>query len=93
MQVGAVTVICTVCFLLRAVFKALATVEKDAFGLNVLNHPFLNIAFYSFVELIPAAAVLYILRKLPPKRTPAAPIHTTTHMPQQTDVEAARPAA
>ena len=92
MQVGAVTVICTLCFCMRAVFKALATVGKDAFGLNVLKHPFLNIAFYSFAELIPAAAVLFILRKLPPKRA-AAPIHATTHIPQQADIEAARPAA
>lgn len=92
MEVGAVTVICTLCFCMRAVFKALATVGKDAFGLNVLKHPFLNIAFYSFAELIPAAAVLFILRKLPPKRA-AAPIHATTHIPQQADIEAARPAA
>lgn len=91
LQVGAVTLICTLCFCLRALFKALSTVKSDEFGLNVLQHPFLNIAFYCFVELIPAAAVLFILRKLPPKRS-ATPIHAT-HMQAQADIEAARPAA
>lgn len=90
-EVGAVTLICTLCFCLRALFKALSTVKSDEFGLNVLQHPFLNIAFYCFVELIPAAAVLFILRKLPPKRS-ATPIHAT-HMQAQADIEAARPAA
>jgi hypothetical protein len=92
-QVCAVMFICTLSFCLRAVFRALATVDEDAFGLNVLKHPFLNIAFYSLVELIPAATVLFILRKLPPKRT-VAPSHTpihTPHMPPPADIEAARP--
>ena len=44
--------------------------QRDA-ELDVLNHPLLNIIYYSACELVPSALVLYILRKLPPKRSVA----------------------
>jgi len=65
-----VTVICTLCFLARAVFIILAIVDKAEYNLDVLNHPLLNIAFYCTVEIVPSALVLFILRKLPPKQPP-----------------------
>ena len=37
----------------------------------MLDHPLLNIIYYSACELVPSALVLYILRKLPPKRSVA----------------------
>lgn len=36
---------------------------------DVLNHPFLNLIYYTTCELVPSALVLYILRKLPPRRS------------------------
>jgi hypothetical protein len=42
--------------------------NKD-FGVDVMAHPLLNIIYYGCVEIIPSALVLYILRKLPPRRT------------------------
>ena len=44
--------------------------QRDA-ALDVLNHPLLNIIYYTACELVPSALVLYILRKLPPKRSTA----------------------
>lgn len=45
---------------------------EDA-DLDVMKHPLLNVIYYSGAEIIPSALVLYILRKLPPKRqAPAA---------------------
>lgn len=41
--------------------------QKDA-DLDVLKHPVLNLVYYSGAEIVPSALVLYILRKLPPKR-------------------------
>ncbi len=37
-----------------------------------MGHPLLNIVYYSLCELIPAGLVLFILRKLPPKRAAQA---------------------
>ncbi len=37
--------------------------------LDVLDHPLLNLVYYSACELAPSALVLYILRKLPPRRS------------------------
>lgn len=76
-QVGTVTVICTLCFLARAVFIILATVDREEYSLDVLEHPLLNIAFYCAVEIVPSALVLYILRKLPPKQPPQAAAQST----------------
>jgi hypothetical protein len=36
--------------------------------LDVLYHPILNAIYYMLVEIVPSALVLYILRKMPPKR-------------------------
>ncbi|MBA0842810.1 hypothetical protein Goarm_002614 [Gossypium armourianum] len=53
----------------------------DAFDkaadLNVLNHPVLNFIYYLLVEILPSILVLFILRKLPPRRgiTQYHPIH------------------
>eukprot|EP00892_Ulva_mutabilis_P008766 jgi/Ulvmu1/6261/UM028_0119.1 len=80
-EVGTVTVICTLCFLARAVFIVLATVDRKYYSLNVLGHPLLNITFYSAVEIVPSALVLFILRKLPPKQPPQS-AHTVVYAPQ-----------
>ncbi|XP_022733047.1 tobamovirus multiplication protein 3-like isoform X2 [Durio zibethinus] len=39
-----------------------------AADLDVLNHPVLNFIYYLLVEILPSTLVLFILRKLPPKR-------------------------
>ncbi|TYG46732.1 hypothetical protein ES288_D11G279400v1 [Gossypium darwinii] len=41
--------------------------DKGA-DLDVLNHPILNLIYYLLVEILPSSLVLFILRKLPPKR-------------------------
>ncbi|XP_041011738.1 tobamovirus multiplication protein 1-like isoform X2 [Juglans microcarpa x Juglans regia] len=66
-EVGCVTGICCACFLIRCFVLALATVDKDA-DIDVLDHPILNLIYYMLVEIVPSALVLFILRKLPPKR-------------------------
>eukprot|EP00245_Coleochaete_scutata_P009446 TRINITY_DN310_c0_g1_i1.p1 TRINITY_DN310_c0_g1~~TRINITY_DN310_c0_g1_i1.p1 ORF type:complete len:283 (-),score=48.44 TRINITY_DN310_c0_g1_i1:519-1367(-) len=66
-EVGCVTAICSVCFSVRAVMVAYSAFNKAA-DLDVLNHPILNAFYYTVVEIIPSALVLYILRKLPPKK-------------------------
>ncbi len=42
-------------------------VQHDA-DLDVMNHPLLNIIYYTLCEILPSALVLYILRRLPPRR-------------------------
>lgn len=63
-----VTGICAACFSLRAVLVAAAAFDEKALDLDVTNHPLLNMIYYGLVEILPTAWVLYILRKLPPKR-------------------------
>ncbi|XP_020241073.1 tobamovirus multiplication protein 1-like isoform X2 [Asparagus officinalis] len=46
---------------------AISAFDKDA-DVDVLEHPVLNFIFYMLVEILPSALVLFILRKLPPKR-------------------------
>ncbi|TYI89728.1 hypothetical protein E1A91_D03G075600v1 [Gossypium mustelinum] len=41
--------------------------DKGA-DLDVLNHPILNLIYYLLVEILPSSLVLFILRKLLPKR-------------------------
>ncbi|KAF1869618.1 hypothetical protein Lal_00017193 [Lupinus albus] len=41
--------------------------NEDA-NLDVLNHPILNFIYYLLAEILPSSLVLFILRKLPPKR-------------------------
>ncbi|KAH1039526.1 hypothetical protein J1N35_041269 [Gossypium stocksii] len=52
--------------------KKLQEMCFNAFGkaanLDVLNHPVLNLIYYLLVEILPSSLVLFILRKLPPKR-------------------------
>ncbi|KAI9123869.1 hypothetical protein K1719_005169 [Acacia pycnantha] len=69
-EVGSVTVICFTCFLIRCIMVFLAAFDTDA-SLDVLNHPILDLIYYLLVEILPSALVLFILRKLPPKRISA----------------------
>ncbi|KZV55176.1 tobamovirus multiplication protein 1 [Dorcoceras hygrometricum] len=69
-EVGSVTAICFTCFLIRCFVVMLSAFDSDA-SLDVLYHPVLNLIYYTLVEILPSALVLYILRKLPPKRISA----------------------
>ncbi|KAL2571516.1 hypothetical protein AAZV13_17G012800 [Glycine max] len=69
-EVGSVTTICFTCFLIRCIMGFLSAFDSDA-SLNVLDHPILDLIYYMLVEVLPSALVLYILRKLPPKRISA----------------------
>ncbi|XP_050118607.1 tobamovirus multiplication protein 3-like [Malus sylvestris] len=66
-EVGYVTTICFTCFLVRCVMMCFNAFDKAA-NLDVLNHPVLNFIYYLLVEILPSSLVLFILRKLPPKR-------------------------
>jgi hypothetical protein len=67
-EVGLVTAICALCFSLRALLVAAAALNARELSLDVTTHPIVNLAYYGLAELLPAACVLYILRKLPPQR-------------------------
>ncbi|TYI57337.1 hypothetical protein E1A91_D11G273600v1 [Gossypium mustelinum] len=67
LQVGYVTTICFTCFLVRCIMMCFNAFDKGA-DLDVLNHPILNLIYYLLVEILPSSLVLFILRKLPPKR-------------------------
>ncbi|KAL7130252.1 hypothetical protein ABFS83_13G122000 [Erythranthe nasuta] len=69
-EVGSVTAICFTCFLVSCFVVVLSAFDSDA-TLDVLNHPILNLIYYTLVEILPSVLVLYILRKLPPKRISA----------------------
>ncbi|AQL09893.1 Tobamovirus multiplication protein 3 [Zea mays] len=75
-EVGYVTTICFGCFLIRCIMMCLSAFNKDA-DLDVLNHPILNFFYYLLAEIAPSSLVLFILRKLPPRRGIAQyhPIH------------------
>ncbi|XP_010680150.2 tobamovirus multiplication protein 3 [Beta vulgaris subsp. vulgaris] len=66
-EVGYVTTICFLCFLVRCVMMCFNAFDKAA-DLDVLDHPILNFMYYLLVEILPSSLVLFILRKLPPKR-------------------------
>ncbi|XP_050210622.1 tobamovirus multiplication protein 1-like [Mercurialis annua] len=66
-EVGCVTAICFTCFLIRCFVVAFSAFDMKV-DLDVLNHPLLNLMYYMVVEIVPSALVLFILRKLPPKR-------------------------
>ncbi|KAL1203635.1 Tobamovirus multiplication protein 3 [Cardamine amara subsp. amara] len=66
-EVGYVTTICFTCFLIRCVMMCFDAFD-DAADLDVLDHPILNFIYYLLVEILPSSLVLFILRKLPPKR-------------------------
>ncbi|KAK8472356.1 hypothetical protein PHAVU_002G186200 [Phaseolus vulgaris] len=66
-EVGYETTICFSCFLIRCVMMCFNAFDKAA-NLDVLDHPILNFIYYLMVEILPSSLVLFILRKLPPKR-------------------------
>ncbi|CAN6549789.1 unnamed protein product [Malus baccata var. baccata] len=66
-EVGYVTTICFTCFLVRCIMMCFNAFDEAA-DLDVLNHPVLNFIYYLLVEILPSSLVLFILRKLPPKR-------------------------
>ncbi|KAM7271804.1 hypothetical protein ACFE04_031018 [Oxalis oulophora] len=66
-EVGYVTTICFSCFLIRCVMMCFNAFDKAA-DLDVLDHPILNFIYYLLVEILPSSLVLFILRKLPPRR-------------------------
>ncbi|XP_047981929.1 protein TOM THREE HOMOLOG 1-like [Salvia hispanica] len=66
-EVGYVTTICFVCFLVRCIMMCFDAFDPAA-DLDLLDHPILNFIYYLLVEILPSALVLFILRKLPPKR-------------------------
>ncbi|KAM0950080.1 hypothetical protein DsansV1_C04g0037581 [Dioscorea sansibarensis] len=75
-EVGYVTTICFSCFLVRCIMMCFNAFDKAA-DLDILDHPILNFLYYLLVEILPSSLVLFILRKLPPKRgiTQYHPIH------------------
>ncbi|KAA8529946.1 hypothetical protein F0562_034450 [Nyssa sinensis] len=66
-EVGYVTTICFSCFLVRCILMCFNAFDETA-DLDVLDHPVLNFIYYLLVEILPSSLVLFILRKLPPKR-------------------------
>nr|XP_043624806.1 tobamovirus multiplication protein 3-like [Erigeron canadensis] len=66
-EVGYVTTICFICFLVRCIMMCFNAFDKAA-NLDVVEHPALNFIYYLLVEILPSSLVLFILRKLPPKR-------------------------
>ncbi|KAH7516679.1 protein TOM THREE HOMOLOG 1 [Ziziphus jujuba] len=66
-EVGYVTTICFTCFLVRCIMMCFNAFDEAA-DLDVLDHPILNLIYYLLVEILPSSLVLFILRKLPPKR-------------------------
>lgn len=70
-----ITVICTVCFIGRAVLYAVLTFEPS---LDI--NPFTVIAYYFISEIFPAFIVLFVLRKLPP--TKPAHVQSSTSYPE-----------
>ncbi|KAG0548796.1 hypothetical protein BDA96_01G198200 [Sorghum bicolor] len=66
-EVGTVTAICFTCFLIRCIVVAFSSFDPDL-SLEVLDHPVLDFFYYMLTEILPSALVLFVLRKLPPKR-------------------------
>lgn len=66
-EVGYVTSISFVCFLIRCVMMCFNAFNKAA-NLDLLEHPVLNFIYYLLVEILPSALVLFVLKKLPPRR-------------------------
>ncbi|XP_020577576.1 tobamovirus multiplication protein 1 [Phalaenopsis equestris] len=69
-EVGSVTAICFACFLIRSAVVVISAFESEL-SLEVMDHPILDLFYYTLTEILPSALVLYILRKLPPKRVSA----------------------
>ncbi|GAA0150979.1 hypothetical protein LIER_09797 [Lithospermum erythrorhizon] len=66
-EVGYVTTVCFTCFIIRCIMMCFDAFDATA-DLDVLDHPILNLIYYLLVEILPSSLVLFILRKLPPKR-------------------------
>lgn len=66
-EVGFVTVICCTCFLVRCLVAAISAFKSEV-DVDVLDHPVGNFVYYMVAEIVPSTLVLFILRKLPPKR-------------------------
>ncbi|CAN4110566.1 unnamed protein product [Withania somnifera] len=66
-EVGFVTGICCTCFLIRCVVVAISAFNGSA-DVDVIDHPVLILFYYMVVEILPSILVLFILRKLPPRR-------------------------
>ncbi|KAK9678342.1 hypothetical protein RND81_11G205200 [Saponaria officinalis] len=73
-EVGYVTTICFTCFFIRCVMMCFNAFDQAA-DLDVLDHPVLNFSYYLVVEILPSSLVLFILRKLPPKRVTHGQYH------------------
>jgi len=74
-EVGWVTIICTTCFILRASLLIFSTVDRTI----DVNDFFIG-GYYFVVEILPSTLVLFILRKLPPKRdSTKTPNHPNQH--------------
>lgn len=63
---------------------AMSAFDRANLELDLMGHPLLNILYYSLVEVLPAAAVLFILRKLPPKRVQPPPSNGQGYQPLPT---------
>ncbi|KAK8946734.1 hypothetical protein KSP39_PZI006953 [Platanthera zijinensis] len=66
-EVGSVTAICFTCFLIRCTVVVTSAFDSEL-SLEVMDHPVLDLVYYTTTEILPSALVLYILRKLPPRR-------------------------
>ncbi|KAI4375617.1 hypothetical protein MLD38_013467 [Melastoma candidum] len=66
-EVGFVTATCCTCFLIRCLVDSIAAFNEKA-DVDVLEHPILNLIYYTSVEIVPSSLVLFVLRKLPPRR-------------------------
>eukprot|EP01026_Neomeris_dumetosa_P066301 TRINITY_DN6405_c0_g1_i4.p2 TRINITY_DN6405_c0_g1~~TRINITY_DN6405_c0_g1_i4.p2 ORF type:complete len:229 (-),score=15.15 TRINITY_DN6405_c0_g1_i4:348-1034(-) len=81
-EVGAVTFICTVTFMARSIVLCVSIFSNEGnLRLDVIGHPLMTFFYYMLFEILPTVLVLYILRKLPPKRNAqgyqAIPAHQT----------------
>lgn len=66
-EVGFITVICSFCFVIRAVLLVLFVFDDEDFDLDLMDNDLLNIVFYFLTEIVAAILVLGILHRLPPK--------------------------
>ena len=71
LEVGSVTAICTLCFAGRAAAVLASEFAGGGAALDAYDRPFANALYYGLTELVPSVLVLFILRKLPPKRASA----------------------
>ena len=71
-EIGSVTAVCVTAFAVRCVVLFLATGGEAKYAVDVYASKTMNVAYYVAVEILPSALVLYVLRKLPPKRARAA---------------------